>query len=666
MREKHTCHGPCDTVSDNCLSDHRSGHCIIPIDDDYNDERFPIRCIPAPRRVFTRDNPECDRSLPRPLFINFSQQLPPPTKLFQCDTCFKSFLNLDTLSSHIACSHLLPDYNCFRRSNTIKRKSFASCHLCGALFASKSLFNHHPCVSAPPEEASASLQNSSQPPLSYPNFSLGVDFPPTPNLPPSSYPNFSMGVTFPPTPVHAPTTAPRETLGQVNLDSQANDTETSAGVSNLPICTPQSVDETRVNSRNSQMSSSNRKTWPCDVPGCRIVKRSKKGLSIHKFREHKIPYPKRDIPSNTQPSQVDGNITPSQNQDRVTVDDPSNASTQQCPTHTSRSGNILHILFPLQCPTLCTEQNCIFDSKGKTWSSNKCSLLRHLRSAHHLSNLTSIHWCATCAQKIKKPKKHPCLAQGVMLKLPFDSEYKCQECDEKFTTDLGLRNHVSAHKKTTALCNSVQRVIPRMGTRKWKKKKTNSATTSSEPPDEAITDPTCVLAPPPTQSDSTQPPPPDDEQPPGPLSIYIDHLQDLLNQDPTEEFFQMFTETVEMAMTDIKNLSFQSASAFTDQSHGKSSVVDHPKADNPSGKKPEKREINIIDPQACQSLYNRNRKRCVREICSGPPTRCMIPVETVKDFYRSAWDSVPPPIPDLPITTEERTPLLENIISISE
>ncbi|GBN56500.1 Retrovirus-related Pol polyprotein from type-2 retrotransposable element R2DM [Araneus ventricosus] len=44
----------------------------------------------------------------------------------------------------------------------------------------------------------------------------------------------------------------------------------------------------------------------------------------------------------------------------------------------------------------------------------------------------------------------------------------------------------------------------------------------------------------------------------------------------------------------------------------------------------------------------------------------MIPVETVEDFYRSAWDSVPPPIPDLPITTEERTPLLENIISISE
>ncbi|GBN97325.1 Retrovirus-related Pol polyprotein from type-1 retrotransposable element R2 [Araneus ventricosus] len=44
----------------------------------------------------------------------------------------------------------------------------------------------------------------------------------------------------------------------------------------------------------------------------------------------------------------------------------------------------------------------------------------------------------------------------------------------------------------------------------------------------------------------------------------------------------------------------------------------------------------------------------------------MIPVESVEDYFRSAWDSVPPPIPDLPITAEERTPILENAISISE
>ncbi|GBN97326.1 hypothetical protein AVEN_34545-1 [Araneus ventricosus] len=83
---------------------------------------------------------------------------------------------------------------------------------------------------------------------------------------------------------------------------------------------------------------------------------------------------------------------------------------------------------------------------------------------------------------------------------------------------------------------------------------------------ESITHPACVLAPSPPQSVPTQPPPLDDDQPPGPLSVYIDHLQDFLNQDPTQEFFQMFSETMATAITDIQNLSFQSASTFTEQS----------------------------------------------------------------------------------------------------
>ncbi|GBO38831.1 hypothetical protein AVEN_229992-1 [Araneus ventricosus] len=342
--ERHICHGPPDTASETCFSDRRGGHCVISIDVDNEDERFPIQCIPAPRRVFTRDNPECDGSLPRPLFINFTQSIPPPTKLFQCDTSFRSFLNLDSLSSHIATNHLLPDYNCFRRSNTAKRKSFASCHLCDALFASKSLFNHHPCISAPREEDS-SWNNSGPHQLSYPNFSLGVDLPPMPSQLESSYPNFSLGVTFPPTPM------PPEVICRENLESHAvinNENETSAGTSNTSTRTPQTNDDSRVITNGSQPPSSHRKTWRCDVPGCKIVKKSKKGLTIHKYREHHIPFPKRDIPSSTQPSQVNRNDQnnqvenssqvqgQNQNEDSsFTADDPITASTQQCPTRTS-------------------------------------------------------------------------------------------------------------------------------------------------------------------------------------------------------------------------------------------------------------------------------------------------------------------------------------------
>ncbi|GBN47906.1 hypothetical protein AVEN_64172-1 [Araneus ventricosus] len=108
-----------------------------------------------------------------------------------------------------------------------------------------------------------------------------------------------------------------------------------------------------------------------------------------------------------------------------------------------------------------------------------------------------------------------------------------------------------------------------MGTRKRKRKTKTGAIASSEPPDESITDPTCVLAPP-TQSTTVQPTS-EDDQPPGPLAIYIEHLEDFLNQDPTEEFFQMFSETMDMAVSDIQNISFQPSSSSTEQSTDDSS-----------------------------------------------------------------------------------------------
>ncbi|GBN43368.1 hypothetical protein AVEN_80830-1 [Araneus ventricosus] len=47
--------------------------------------------------------------------------------------------------------------------------------------------------------------------------------------------------------------------------------------------------------------------------------------------------------------------------------------------------------------------------------------------------------------------------------------------------------------------------------------------------------PTCVLAPPTIDQTAPSTPPQQEVTPPGPLTIYIDHLGDFLNQDPTEE-----------------------------------------------------------------------------------------------------------------------------------
>ncbi|GBL95536.1 hypothetical protein AVEN_54136-1 [Araneus ventricosus] len=91
--------------------------------------------------------------------------------------------------------------------------------------------------------------------------------------------------------------------------------------------------------------------------------------------------------------------------------------------------------------------------------------------------------------------------------------------------------------------------------RKWKKKKQGTSP-SSQPPDEVITNQNVILAPPPNDN-STPPNASQEVAPRGPLSVYIDHLEDFLDQDPSQEFFDMFCETMDMAVVDIKNLSFQ-------------------------------------------------------------------------------------------------------------
>ncbi|GBN77614.1 hypothetical protein AVEN_217879-1 [Araneus ventricosus] len=171
-----------------------------------------------------------------------------------------------------------------------------------------------------------------------------------------------------------------------------------------------------------------------------------------------------------------------------------------------------------------------------------------------------------------------------MIHLPIDTPFMCPDCQEPFPNELGLRNHVAAHRKQTALDSSVQRVIPRMGTKKWKKKKTSpSAANTSEAPDVSITDPNCVLAPPVQEPTALSSTPQQETSPPGPLSIYIDHLNDFLNQELTEELFSMFCETVEMAISEIQSISFQSTSPPPEQTQNETVA-----------RKPRK-EINVND-----------------------------------------------------------------------
>ncbi|GBN69625.1 Retrovirus-related Pol polyprotein from type-2 retrotransposable element R2DM [Araneus ventricosus] len=549
--------------------------------------------------------------------------------LFSCMFCEESFTSEDSLAQHIAHVHLSFDLLPYSRKCQPKKKSFSSCKNCKTIFASSAFRLAHTCTNAQNETSSSNSQASP-----YLDQVSQND-----NSPSNQNPEDKSGTNI--------------NVSSGRHTSPPSVIVSNAGPSNESTHTRQTNNNSGLKTKVQQSQNRDKMTWRCDVPGCKIVKKSKKGLSIHKFREHNIPFPKRDVPSSTQPSQVARNEQNKQVAGSAPIQDQ-------------------NIQSPLQDPTPCTEPECIFDSRGKTWSSIKCSLPRHLRTAHRLSDIKSIHWCATCACKFVKPSKHACLKHGAKIDLHIDSDYQCPECGEKSSNELALRNHVKAHTKANAKASAVQRIIPRMGTRKWKRKKKGTSS-SSEPPDEVITNQNVVLAPP-LNDNSTLPEPPQEEVAPrGPLSVYIDHLEEFLNQDPSQEFFDMFCETMDMAVVDIKNLSFQPSPTSTEhnlENPTRETLAgnhDHQpqQTDHPQGRKTRK-EININDAQSCQTLYGRNRKRAVREICEGPPIRCQIPVNLIEDHFRAAWDSNHPPLPQLPTNNEERPPILERPFSISE
>ncbi|GIY90124.1 retrovirus-related Pol polyprotein from type-2 retrotransposable element R2DM [Caerostris extrusa] len=53
------------------------------------------------------------------------------------------------------------------------------------------------------------------------------------------------------------------------------------------------------------------------------------------------------------------------------------------------------------------------------------------------------------------------------------------------------------------------------------------------------------------------------------------------------------------------------------------------------------RVVNIENPQECQTLYHRNRRKAIREIKGAADERCALPPEVVEDFFSSVWQPAP-------------------------
>ncbi|GBN44831.1 hypothetical protein AVEN_133522-1 [Araneus ventricosus] len=113
---------------------------------------------------------------------------------------------------------------------------------------------------------------------------------------------------------------------------------------------------------------------------------------------------------------------------------------------------------------------------------------------------------------------------------------------------------------------------------------------------------------------------PDDNPDESVAEKYLRLFRVIQDGEPTPEAFVYFEELVQLFCADIKDsLSNNSAPPRTVIYNGEDQI---PTAE---------------DAQAIQKLYKRNKKRAIREILKSLGDRCMIDVQTIYNFFSTAW-----------------------------
>ncbi|GIY44823.1 retrovirus-related Pol polyprotein from type-1 retrotransposable element R2 [Caerostris darwini] len=103
----------------------------------------------------------------------------------------------------------------------------------------------------------------------------------------------------------------------------------------------------------------------------------------------------------------------------------------------------------------------------------------------------------------------------------------------------------------------------------------------------------------------------------GPLDHYLEPLEHILTSDPSDDSFQLLGEICDQIIVEGKS--------FLSIKDPASSV----RSSQPG--------LDIQDPQTCQKLYRRNRRRAVREIVDSNCHRCDIPLQTLAQHFSDVW-----------------------------
>ncbi|GBO08913.1 Retrovirus-related Pol polyprotein from type-1 retrotransposable element R2 [Araneus ventricosus] len=371
---------------------------------------------------------------------------------------------------------------------------------------------------------------------------------------------------------------------------------------------------------------------------CSFIGKNEKELEIHLLNLHGIrllghEYSNGDPPSDSQAItngrcsfNVDFTITPPASQDNVDPDDPpshvdsqSNRASsnrvhslllKSIPTENCRIQDTLNIIFPFLGGLACPEPGCSKHFLTKSWYSTRGDLVRHLKRDHKLPISKTFYWCSVCKLHISKnPSTHPCIRQtGTLIRPTVPLSWSCSKCNDSFTTETGLRNHLNAHRNTEILQSGVQpSIVPPVKTRR-----------RNRPPQVEV----------PEDTNET--------------------IADPAIQNQSEDFPDILTPPLTGEEIEEVRISEVSAPVHT------------------ASQKSRPRKIDPKDQKAIQPLFKKNRKRAVRVITGQEGDFCKIPSNVLHPYFEKVWSRSDYDGGVFVPTSEVRSPILELPFTVQE
>ncbi|GBN09067.1 Retrovirus-related Pol polyprotein from type-1 retrotransposable element R2 [Araneus ventricosus] len=316
------------------------------------------------------------------------------------------------------------------------------------------------------------------------------------------------------------------------------------------------------------------------------------------------------------------------------------------PQANCRIGNSINLLFPFSGGLTCTELQCTKHFLTKSWYSTRGDLVRHLNRDHKIRILKTYYWCSLCFQYIpKNPSNHPCLKRSFLMSRPSDPlKWACTTCSESFPSEVGLRNHEIAHKKSEIAKSGVQPNIipPKKSRRRGKLPQvpapdgvTEVITTPASADADAIA--ANILTPPPTGEDGND----------SYLKPFTDSILTLLSEEATDDNFHLFCEFVGNAIEEVRK-----------------NEVSPPPASSSQRGRPTR--IDPKEPKLIQPLFKKNRKRAVRLITGNEGDFCKINPSILQPYFTTAWEHSTYSGGVYVPSTENRSPVLESPFTVGE